>query len=109
MIRIESKDLKLHGWKYKHYLNRMYNQQDYGGYGAYGQQGTHPNNYNAYGDNYSKGGYYGNPAGYSNDRYGTYGQQGYNYGAKPNNSGCDECLACLGALCCCCVMCDMLT
>ena len=84
----------------------MYNQP---GYGGYSNQGGYPaTSYNAYGDNYNKGAYYGNQPVYPNDRYGTYGQGGYNYGGQPYKSGFDECLACLAAMCCCCLMCDML-
>jgi len=69
-------------------------------YGTYNQPSS---NYPAYPNN-------ANPTSYDNTytkattpNYNTYGQAGYAYPEKHHeHSGCEKCLACLAATCCCC-------
>lgn len=53
-------------------------------YGVYNQQGVYPANSNPAGyDNYNQQTYHGTQAGYTTDKYGTYGQPtGYTYVTK---------------------------
>lgn len=86
----------------------MFNQGNYGGGGYPNQfQGGY---YDASGQYYSKGAtYFDNQP---QDRYYAYGQQqgGYQYGSRGYQSQecMDQCLACLAAMCCCCLVCDLL-